>query len=94
MCWTNIIRSPLTLAKHGELRIHQEHIHSDLYYLNQTSLAGANYILTFINDLSRFTWVYFLKKKSHVFEQFKEFWALIEKQCIRAIKCLRYDNGG
>jgi hypothetical protein len=44
-------------------------------------LAGARYIFTFIDDFSRFTWVFFLKNKNLVFEKFKEFWAFAEKQC-------------
>jgi hypothetical protein len=56
--------------------------------------VGAKYIFTFIDDLSRFTWVYLLKNKSHLSEKFKEFRALTKKQCDRPIKCLRYDNGG
>jgi hypothetical protein len=39
---------------------------------------GARYILTFIDDLSCFTWVYFLKNKNLVFEKFKEFRAFAE----------------
>lgn len=62
--------------------------------MNEPSLAGVKYILTFIDDLSRFTWVYFMKNKSIVFEKFKEFRALDEKQCGRPIKWLRSDNGG
>jgi transposase InsO family protein len=50
--------------------------------------------LTFIDDFSHFTWVFFLKNKNLVFEKFKEFWAFAEKQCGRPIKCLRSDNGG
>ena len=44
-----------------------ELIHSDLYCINQPSLSCAKYIFTFIDDLSIFTWVYFLKNKSHIF---------------------------
>jgi hypothetical protein len=47
--------------------------------MNQPSLVGARYVLTFIDDFSRYTWVYFLKNKDHVFEKFKEFRALVEK---------------
>jgi hypothetical protein len=46
--------------------------HSDVRCINQPSLVGAKYILTFIDDLSRFTWAYFLKNKSHIFEKFNE----------------------
>jgi hypothetical protein len=49
---------------------------------------------TFIYDLSIFTWVYFLKNKSHVFEKFKEFRALDENKCDQTIKCFIFDNGG
>lgn len=57
--------------------------------MNKPSLVGAKDILTFINDLSRFTWVYFVKNKNLVFEKFKEFRNLDEKKCTQPIKCLR-----
>ena len=40
---------------------------SDLCCINKPSVEGARYVLTFIDDLSHYTWVYFLKNKSHVF---------------------------
>ena len=36
------------------------------------SIRGATYYVTFIDDFSRKVWVYFLKKKSEVFQKFKE----------------------
>ena len=42
------------------------------------SLSGYEYYVTFIDDYSRKTWIYFLKNKSEVFGKFKEFKALIE----------------
>ena len=71
-----------------------ELVHSDLCYINKPSLVGARYVLTFINDLSCFTWVYFLENKSHIFEGVKEFRALDENKCGRPVKCLRSENGG
>jgi transposase InsO family protein len=71
-----------------------ELVHNDVCCINLPSLAGARYILTFIDDLSHFTWVYFLKNKNLVFEKFKEFRAFAEKQCGQPIKCLRSENGG
>ena len=39
-------------------------IHSDIKKtMPTTSMSGSRYVLTFIDDLSRFTWVFFLKKK-------------------------------
>jgi transposase InsO family protein len=51
------------------------------------------YYVSFIDDFSRKTWIYFLKKKSEVFERFKEFKAVVENQTKKRIKVLRNDNG-
>ena len=54
-----------------------ELIHSDVCGpMSSTSLSGFEYYITFIDDFSRKTWIYFLKAKSEVFEKFKEFKAL------------------
>ena len=36
-----------------------------------TYLSGYEYYVTFIDDYSRKTWIYFLNTKSEVFEKFK-----------------------
>eukprot|EP00253_Pinus_taeda_P003652 PITA_03652 len=46
------------------------------------------------DDFSRNTWIYFLKKKSEVFDRFKEFKALVENQTKKKIKVLTTDNSG
>jgi transposase InsO family protein len=58
------------------------------------SLSGCHYYVTFIDDFSRKTWIYFIKTKDEVFSRFQEFKALMEKQTGRKIKVLRSDNGG
>ena len=57
-------------------------------------MSQAKYALTFIDDFSRYYWVYFLKHKSEVFGLFKVFKALVENQSRRKLKILRSDNGG
>ena len=58
-----------------------EIVHSDLCGPMQTpSLASSHYMLTFIDDFTRKTWVYFLKNKSEVFEKFYNFKAPVENQ--------------
>jgi transposase InsO family protein len=52
------------------------------------------YYVSFIYEFSRNTWIYFLTKKSKVFDRFKEFKALVENQTEKRIKVLRTDNGG
>ena len=51
------------------------------------------YYVSFIDDFSRKTWIYFLKKKFEVFDRFKEFKALVENQIEKRIKVLRTYNG-
>jgi transposase InsO family protein len=57
-------------------------------------LGGREYYVTFIDDHSRKTWIYFLKTKSEVFKRFQEFKDLVENQTGKKIKVLRSDNGG
>ena len=56
--------------------------------MSSTSLIGFEYYIMFIDDYSRKTWIYFLKAKSEVFEEFKEFKALIENLSDKKIKTL------
>ena len=49
-----------------------DYIHSDLWGpASESSLGGATYMLTFIDDYSRKVCAYFLKHKSDVFSSFK-----------------------
>jgi hypothetical protein len=59
-----------------------------------SSISGYVYYVSFIDDYSCKTWIYFLKTKDEVFSKFKEFKALIENLFERKIKILRLDNGG
>ena len=59
-----------------------------------TYLSGFEYYITFIDDYSRKTWIYFLKTKDEVFKKFKDFKSLIKNQSERRIKALGIDNGG
>ena len=71
-------------------------IHSDLCGpMSVVSLRGFEYYVTFINDHSRKTWIYFLKSKKskEVLQRFQEFKALVENQTGRNIQALRSDNG-
>jgi hypothetical protein len=70
-------------------------VHTDVCGpMTRRSLSGCEYYLTFIDDYSRKTWIYFLKAKSEVFTRFQEFRALVENQSGKRIKVLRSDNGG
>ena len=70
-------------------------VHSDVSRpILTTSMNGSKYFLTFIDDCSRYCWIYFLKKKYEVFETFKIFKSLAENTLGKKIKSLISDNGG
>ncbi|KAE9023480.1 hypothetical protein PR003_g13857 [Phytophthora rubi] len=71
-----------------------ELVHTDVMGpMKSTSKGGAKYILTFVDDFSRYVVVYFLKKKSEVASKLKEFMRFYEKQWGERLMCLRSDNG-
>ncbi|XP_029127133.1 uncharacterized protein LOC109798946 isoform X2 [Cajanus cajan] len=70
-------------------------IHSDVWGISPVvSHACYKYFVTFIDDYSRFTWIYFLRSKVEVFSVFQRFFALLETQFSAHINILRSDSGG
>jgi hypothetical protein len=70
-------------------------IHSDLMGpFPHPSISKARFLLIFVDDFSRFTWIYFLMQNYEVFQHLKDFKALVETQSGKKIKVLRTDNGG
>jgi len=57
-------------------------------------LEVISIFLTFIDDFSRKTWIYLLKRKDEIFHCFKKFKAFVERQSSRLIKMVRSDGGG
>ena len=71
-----------------------EIIHSDVCgTMSSISLSRYVYYVSFIDNFSRKTWIYFMKNKDEVFSKFKEFKALIENHTKKKIKTFRSDNG-
>ena len=58
------------------------------------SISKDKYVLTFIDDCFRYTWVYFLKLKYEVFESLNDFKHLVENQTRKRIKKFHIENGG
>ncbi|KAE8707154.1 hypothetical protein F3Y22_tig00110387pilonHSYRG00984 [Hibiscus syriacus] len=54
-----------------------------------SSLAGSLFYVTFIDDSTRKVWVYFLKKKSEVFDTFRKWKAMVENETGLKVKRLR-----
>ena len=62
--------------------------------INVESLGGNKFFVTFINDASQKVWVYFLKTKDQVFEHFKKFHNIVEREKGKPLKCLRINHRG
>ncbi|KAM0046764.1 putative RNA-directed DNA polymerase [Helianthus debilis subsp. tardiflorus] len=70
-------------------------IHTDVCGPFRTMTRNhERYFVTFIDDYSRYAYVYLMKHKHETFEKFKEFQNEVENQLTRKIKILRSDRGG
>ncbi|KAM1556843.1 hypothetical protein PS2_040150 [Malus domestica] len=70
-------------------------VHADICGpINPMSNSKKRYLITFIDDFSRKTWVYFLVEKSEAFGTFKSYKARVEKETGTPIRSLRTDRGG
>ena len=69
--------------------------HSDVWGpFPVTSYKGFRYFVLFVDNFTRFTWIYFLKNKSDVYSIFLEFESLISHQFNAIIKAFYSDWGG
>jgi hypothetical protein len=58
-----------------------ELVHSDICGpINPRSNGGNRYFITFSDDYSRNTWIYFLKEKYSALDIFKQFKMMVEKE--------------
>jgi len=70
-------------------------VHADVCGpISPASNSHKRYIMSFVDDYSRQTWVYFLHEKSEALKTFKNFKAFVEKEAGTPIVCLRTDRGG
>lgn len=58
-----------------------------------SSLSGACYSLTIVNDRSRAVWIYLTKEKSEIHGILINFHNVVKAQFVRQIKMVRSDNG-
>ena len=56
--------------------------------------GGKRYFITFIDDFSRFTYVYLMRNKNESFDMFKYYKTEVENQKDRKIKILWSNWGG
>ncbi|XP_019462962.1 PREDICTED: uncharacterized protein LOC109361889 [Lupinus angustifolius] len=69
-------------------------IHVDIWGpISIPSTFGHRYFLTIVDDISRFTWLFFMKQKSETSQLVRQFVTYIETQFHLTVKNIRSDNG-
>jgi hypothetical protein len=71
-----------------------ELIFSDVWGPAIDSFGRKKYYVSFIDDYSKFTWIYLLRHKSEVFKHFAEFQSLVEQMLNHKILVVQSDWGG
>jgi len=70
-------------------------IHSDIWKpFPVATKRGSRYYVSFIDDHTRYCWVYLMKHRSKFFEIYASFQALVKTQHSAVIKSFRCDLGG
>ena len=89
-----LAQMPLALVEHTS-QYPFDIVHSDVWSPAPIlSNLGFSYFVLFVNDFTRFIWIYFFKNKSQVFQMFKEFESLVSRQFNCKIKAFHSDWGG
>ncbi|XP_020590476.1 uncharacterized protein LOC110031568 [Phalaenopsis equestris] len=70
-----------------------EIIHTDICCPDM-DIVSPKYFVTFIDDYSRYMYLYLLRSKDKTLDAFKIFKAEVENQCGKQIKIVRSDRGG
>ncbi|GJW20890.1 zinc finger, CCHC-type containing protein [Tanacetum coccineum] len=90
---TKITRQPFKSITRKSVIL--ELIHRDLCDFHATpSLGNKKYVITFIDDASRFCYVYLLHAKDEALDKFRVYKTEVELQQNDLIKTLRMDRGG
>ncbi|KAK2972307.1 hypothetical protein RJ640_014365 [Escallonia rubra] len=86
-------RSSLSPRVNKRVEFAFELVHSDVWGpCPILSKSGFRYFVTFVDDFSRMTWIYFMKNRSEVFAHFSAFCAEIKTQFNVHVHILRSDN--
>ena len=84
------------VKKNGALRATEllECIHSDIWGpYSIPTINGHKYFISFIDDFSRYSYVYLIREKFEAIDAFKIYKAEVENQLNRRIKSVRFDKG-
>ena len=71
-----------------------ELVHTDVWGPAQVSSGGFKYYVSFLDDYSRYTWIYLIKNKSDVEQIFYNFQNHVERLLNAKIRIVQSDWGG
>ena len=68
-------------------------IHSDVLGSSSvSSINGSRYFVVFVDDYSRYSWIFNMKHRSELLEIYSNFVKMVETQFSKCIKIFRSDN--
>ena len=68
-------------------------IHSDVWGPSPVSSIGeSRYFVVFVDDYSRYSWIFHMKHRSELLQVYSNFAKMVETQFSKCIKILRSDN--
>ncbi|GFS40400.1 anaphase-promoting complex/cyclosome 2 [Actinidia rufa] len=74
---------------------HFQIVHIDLWGPSPIAIKGGSiYYVSFVDDYSRYTWVYLMAHKSDFYKVFRTFHSMVQTQFFTSIKILRSGLGG
>jgi hypothetical protein len=93
-CLGKLSRVPLVSVEHRSSTPF-EIVYSDVWGPAPVlSTLGYRYMLLFVDDFTRFSWIYLIKQKTDVYPMFLQFQQLIQRQFNTSIKAFHSDWGG
>ena len=68
-------------------------IHSDVWVPSPvSSIGGPRYFVVFVDDYSRYSWIFHMKHRSELLQVYSNFAKMVETQFSKRIKIFRFDN--
>ena len=68
-------------------------IHSDVWGPSSiSSIGGSRYFVIFVDDYSRYSWIFNMKHRSKLLQVYSNFAKMVETQFSKRIKIFRSDN--
>ena len=93
LCWGKLIKASFNKVERSTKLLSLIHIDiCDLKFVQ--TRGGKKYFITFIDDCTRYYYIYLLRSKDEVIEAFKQYKLEVENQLGKTIKIIRSDRGG